>query len=86
MWLSVSTSTQWDRASAVFPPAPLGRVQHAQCSVLCVNRNLIKILSRVMFKIRRECSLGVIYNKKKQKLSHTVMAVDDIFGFCIGWL
>lgn len=45
MWLSVSTSTQWDQASAVFPPALLGGVQHAQGSVHCVNSSLIKIMS-----------------------------------------
>lgn len=38
MWLSVSTSTQWDRVSAVFPLS----WSSATCSVgvLCVNHRL----------------------------------------------
>lgn len=50
MWLSVSTFTQWDQASAAFPPALLGRVQHAQCSGHCVNSSLITVMSHKYWK------------------------------------
>ncbi len=88
VWLSISASSQWGRASAVFPPALLGWKQHAQCSLHDINCGLIKILSCAMFKMDSESSLVFLESVLSDSYCYILLyrfIVVDLFFYAERW-